>query len=168
LAFKKINMSPFVAIEKELAQHNLKIASYDHSRPWGGFFVIKEEDAQRFSDIYFDGFDVETLRMAGKLSPKILAVQPGARLSWQYHHRRAETWRVVEGPVGVIRSFDDAQKAVITYQKGDVITLKQGERHRLIGLDSWGIVAEFWQHTDTASPSNEDDIVRLQDDYSRK
>ena len=95
-------------------------------RPWGGFFVIKEEDAQRFSNIYFDGFNIDTLRKAGKLSPKILLVKPQARLSWQYHHRRAETWRVVEGPVGVIRSFDDTQKAMITHHEGDIITLKKG------------------------------------------
>jgi mannose-6-phosphate isomerase len=160
-------MSIFNTIEAELIQHKLKIDSYDHNRPWGGFFVIKEEDAQRFSNIYFDGFDVDTLRKAGKLSPKILLVKPKARLSWQYHHRRAETWRVIKGPVGVIRSFDDEQKTMISYQKGDVITLKQGERHRLIGLDAWGIVAEFWQHTDPTAPSNEEDIIRVQDDYSR-
>ena len=45
--------------------------------------------------------------------------------------------------------------------------LKKGERHRLSGLDSWGIVAEIWQHTDAESPSNEDDIVRLEDDFNR-
>lgn len=161
-------MDIFTTIENELTKHNLKIDSYDHSRPWGGFFVIKEEDAQRFSNIYFDGFDVDSLRKAGKLSPKLLLVKPKARLSWQYHHKRAETWRVISGPVGVIRSFDDVQKNMITHQKGDVITLKKGERHRLIGLNTWGVVAEFWQHTDAMSPSNEDDIVRLQDDYARE
>ena len=161
-------MSVYISIEKELTKHNLKIDTYDHSRPWGGFFVIQEEDAQRFSNIYFDGFDIDILRKAGKLSPKILLVKPKARLSWQYHHRRGETWRVLEGPVGVIRSFDDNQKAMITHNSGDVITLKKGERHRLIGLESWGVVAEFWQHTDAQNPSNEEDIVRLQDDYARK
>jgi mannose-6-phosphate isomerase-like protein (cupin superfamily) len=161
-------MDIFTTIENELTKHNLKIDSYDHTRPWGGFFVIKEEDAQRFSNIYFDSFDVDALRKAGKLSSKILLVKPQARLSWQYHHRRAETWRVISGPVGVIRSFDDMQKTMITHQKGDTITLKKGERHRLIGQDTWGVVAEFWQHTDASLPSNEEDIVRLQDDYDRE
>lgn len=161
-------MSVFISTEKELIKHNLKIETYDHSRPWGGFFVIKEEDTQRFSDIYFEGYDVSSLRKAGKLSPKILLVKPGTRLSWQYHHRRAETWRVIKGPVGVVRSFDDEQKDMTTHHNGDVITLQKGERHRLIGLDNWGVVAEFWQHTDVESPSNEEDIIRLQDDYARK
>ena len=160
-------MSIFKDMEGELIQHGLKIASFDHKRPWGGFFVIKEEDAQQFSNIYFEGFNVERLRMAGKLSPKILLVKPEARLSWQYHLRRAETWRVIKGPVGVIRSFDDIETTVKNYNKGETITLKQGERHRLIGLNDWGIVAEFWQHTNQSNPSNEDDIVRVQDDYSR-
>jgi len=161
-------MNIFKDIESELIHHGLQIASFDHKRPWGGFFVIEEEDAQRFSNIYFDGFDVDTLRKAGKLSPKILLVKPQARLSWQYHHRRAETWRIIKGPVGVIRSLDDIETSVKNYNKGETITLKQGERHRLIGLDHWGIVAEFWQHTDPTLPSNEEDIVRLQDDYSRE
>jgi hypothetical protein len=45
--------------------------------------------------------------------------------------------------------------------------LKKGERHRLIGLDDYGVIAEIWQHIDTENPSDEDDIVRVQDDYGR-
>jgi mannose-6-phosphate isomerase-like protein (cupin superfamily) len=160
-------MTIFKDIASQLVQYNLQIASFDHKRPWGGFFVIREKDAQRFSEIYFEGLDVESLRMAGKLSPKILLVKPQARLSWQYHNRRAETWRIIKGPVGVVRSFDDIENAVKVYNKGQTITLKKGERHRLIGFETWGVVAEFWQHTDPTNPSNEEDIIRLQDDYSR-
>ena len=45
--------------------------------------------------------------------------------------------------------------------------MEMGERHRLVGLENWGVVAEFWQHTDPDHPSDEDDIVRVQDDYKR-
>ena len=158
----------FKTIEKQILSQGLNIASSDLERPWGGFFVLEEKDAQRFSDIYFEGYDVASLHKAGKLSPKILLVKPGARLSWQYHHRRAETWRVVQGPVGVIRSFNDVENELKNCAVGKTITLKKGERHRLIGLDNWGVVAEFWQHTDAQNPSNEQDIVRLQDDYARE
>ena len=108
------------------------------------------------------------LRIAGKLSPKILLVKPEARLSWQYHHRRAETWRVVEGPVGIVRSATDDEGELVRFEAGETIVLEKGERHRLIGLEGWGVVAEFWQHTDPDHPSDEDDIVRVQDDYARK
>ena len=161
-------MSIFERIEQELNQNGLKIASFDFERPWGGFFVMEENQAQDFANCYFDGLNVEQLRFSGKLSPKILLVKPAARLSWQYHHRRAETWRVVSGPVGIIRSKDDQEGEMITFQTGETIVLEQGERHRLIGLADWGVVAEFWQHTDSSRPSDEEDIVRVQDDYARK
>ena len=59
--------------------------------------VIDESQAQDFSNQFFKGLDVQTLKIGGKLSPKILIVKPKARLSWQYHHRRAEIWRVFKG-----------------------------------------------------------------------
>ena len=42
----------------------------------------------------------------------------------------------------------------------------QGVRHRLIGLDDYAVVAEIWQHTDKI-PSDEEDIIRVQDDFGR-
>ena len=47
------------------------------------------------------------------------------------------------------------------------IKLKQGERHRLIGLDNFAVVSEIWQHTDPNNLSDEDDIVRISDEYGR-
>jgi mannose-6-phosphate isomerase-like protein (cupin superfamily) len=158
----------FKEIEAELKELDLQIDSFDFNRPWGGFFVIEEKDAQKFADTYFNKLDVQSLKISGKLSPKILLVKPESRLSWQYHHRRAETWRIVKGEVGIVRSFNDTESAVVNYKEGDLITLQKEERHRLVGLKDWAIIAEFWQHTDPSNPSNEDDIVRVQDDYSRK
>jgi mannose-6-phosphate isomerase-like protein (cupin superfamily) len=160
-------MTIFEQMENEIQAKGLSIVSCDFERPWGGFFVIDETQEQEFVDIYFDGFHVDKLRVTGKLSPKILLVKSGARLSWQYHYRRAETWKVIEGPVGIIKSYDDNEGELINHQKGEIVVLQQGERHRLIGLDNWGVVAEFWQHTDITHPSDEEDIVRVQDDYAR-
>ena len=112
-------------------------------------------------------FTKDELTIAGKLSPKILIVAPEKRLSWQYHHRRAEIWKLIGGTAGVITSDNDVEKETTTLNIGDIIQLKQGERHRLIGLGGWGIVAEIWRHTNEAEPSNEDDIVRVQDDFGR-
>jgi quercetin dioxygenase-like cupin family protein len=69
--------------------------------------------------------------------------------------------------VGVVTSDTDEEKQQHTLYEGDIIQLKQGERHRLIGLSDWGMVAEIWQHTDAENPSNEDDIIRVQDDFGR-
>jgi mannose-6-phosphate isomerase len=157
----------FQETEQQLKQQHFKISSQDQNRPWGGFFVIDEEQAQDFANTYFDNMSVDKLKISGKLSPKILLVAPQKRLSWQYHHRRAEIWKVVKGTVGVVTSDTDEEGQLKMLNPGDLITLRQGERHRLVGLEGWGVLAEIWQHTDAENPSNEDDIVRVQDDFGR-
>jgi mannose-6-phosphate isomerase len=157
----------FENIQKKLETNHFTIVSKDHNRPWGGFFVIAEEQAQTFANHYFEGLDVSTLKRGGALSPKILVVAPNKRLSWQFHHRRAEVWRVIQGQAGIKRSPNDEEGALEILNIGDVITLQQGERHRLIGLDEFTVIAEIWQHTDANHPSDEDDIVRVQDDFGR-
>lgn len=146
---------------------NFNIIDFDLKRPWGGFYVIDESQAQQFADTFFDGLSIETLLLGGKLSPKILLVSPNKRLSWQYHNRRAEIWRVISGPVAVVRSNTDEQGEMIVHQAGEYIKLNQGERHRLIGLDQQAIIAEIWQHIDSENPSDEMDIIRVQDDFGR-
>ena len=157
----------FQEMEQQLVAQGLRIERIDQSRPWGGFFVLNESQAQQFADLYFSGLPVDSLRRAGQLSPKLLVVAPQQRLSWQYHHRRAEIWRVVQGPVGIAVSDTDTEGEVKDYQTGEQVLLAQGERHRLVGLRNWGLVAEIWQHTHAGQPSDEDDIVRVQDDFGR-
>ena len=156
----------FKIVEENISSF-FKIADKDAARPWGGFLVIEEEDAEKFIAKFFPDLTKEELSISGKLSPKILLVAPNKKLSWQYHHRRAEIWKLINGTAGVVRSEDDTEKELIILHPGDVIELQQGERHRLIGLDTWGIVAEIWRHTDANNPSDEDDIVRVQDDFGR-
>ncbi len=157
----------FGEVEHHLNHLKLEIASQDSNRPWGGFFVLREDQAELFVKLFFPGLKLSDLYISGKLSPKILMVEPHKRLSWQYHHRRAEIWRVVSGKVGVVTSDTDKEDRTIELNAGETIRLPQGQRHRLIGLDDWGIVAEIWQHTDAVRPSDEADIVRIQDDFGR-
>ena len=154
-------------IKQEINSLGFTIVSRDFERPWGGFFVIDKRQAQEFSNKFFKGLDVNTLKIGGKLSPKILIVKPKARLSWQYHNRRAEIWQVFKGSAGIIRSDSDEENEMREYNEGDQIILKQGERHRLIGLNETSVVAEIWQHTDATHHSDEDDIIRVQDDFGR-
>jgi mannose-6-phosphate isomerase-like protein (cupin superfamily) len=157
----------FEKTEAVLKSQGFDFERTDFNRPWGGFFVIEETQAAAFAKQYFPDMNQEDLIAGRKVSPKILIVAPNKRLSWQYHHRRSEVWRVIEGTVGIVRSDTDEETPLQTYNVGDVVILKKGERHRLVGLDDWGRVAEIWQHTEPEHPSDEDDIVRLQDDFGR-
>lgn len=157
----------FRELEKEIEGKGFNITSKDIDRPWGGFLVIDESQLQKFSDTFFEGIDVNTLKICGKLSPKVLIVKPNVRLSWQYHNRRSEIWRIIEGTAGIIRSDSDVENEMEKFAKGDQIILKKGERHRLVGLNEYCVVAEIWQHTDKDNPSDEQDIIRVQDDFGR-
>lgn len=164
----------FKLTEEYLINNNMHIVARDTKRPWGGFLVLDENKAEKFVNCFFPEFTVAQLAVQGKagtvpgkLSPKILIVAPHKRLSWQYHHRRAEIWTLIGGEAAVIKSDTDEENETLTMEKGKPLELKQGERHRLIGLENWGIIAEIWRHTNSDHPSDEEDIVRLQDDFGR-
>lgn len=137
---------------------------WDLDRPWGGFCYIAPYQTEKFAKEYFPAIKMDSYE---NISPKILLIDPNSKLSWQYHLRRKELWSVLSGPVGVIRSNTDEQQPMIIYQTGDIISIECEERHRLIGLDNKGIVAELWCHTDPSNHSNENDIIRIDDDYNR-
>ena len=154
----------FLNTKKQIESLGFNVIGFDFNRPWGGFLLINELQSKEFITKFISNKD---LKIENKVSPKILIVNPNSRLSWQYHNRRKEIWKVFKNNVGVIRSTNNNETEMKIFNKGDIIELKKGERHRLIGLSDFGIVAEIWIHTDPANPSDENDIVRLQDDYSR-
>ena len=157
----------FDLIGKYLSNNGFTYTHRDKERPWGGFFVIDENESEKFIEMYFSSLSKDDLSITGKLSPKILIVAPNKRLSWQYHHRRAEIWKLISGEAAVIKSDTDKEQEEEKLILNEAIELAQGERHRLIGLHTWGIVAEIWRHTNAAHPSDEDDIIRVQDDFGR-
>lgn len=157
----------FSGIQNYLQQVGVRVVKTDTQRPWGGFFVIDEDDSDRFIGFFFPGIEKKDIIEGARISPKILIVEPGKKLSWQYHHRRAEIWKLIKGSAAVVTSDTDEEKTRTELAIGDIIKLKQGERHRLIGTGEWGIVAEIWMHTDPRNPSDEEDIVRVQDDFGR-
>ena len=155
-------------VESLISSNNLNIISKDTERPWGGFYVIDEKQSQEFANIFFNNLDVSKLNLSNKLSPKILVIKPKKRLSWQYHYRRSEIWSVIKGGIIVSKSDDDVERELINLKAGEQIEIAKEERHRIIGTDKYALVAEIWIHVDKDYPSDEEDIVRVQDDFNRK
>jgi mannose-6-phosphate isomerase len=156
----------FDRIVAEANGFGLKIVDQDFKRPWGGFLRFSEDSLDDFFNAYWKG--VDTGPAAGRRDPKVLLSAPAQRLSLQLHHRRSELWRVLDGPVLVMHGPDRDSLVSDVLMPGDVISIPCGHMHRLASsLTSWGRVAEIWQHVDPNNPSDESDIVRLQDDYGR-
>ena len=154
----------YTEIREEIENLGFNVINFDFNRPWGGFLLIDESQSQDFIKTFISK---ENLEIEGRLSPKILIVNPNSRLSWQFHYRRKEIWRVYKNQVGIYRSMNNRQNQMEILNEGDTIKFQTEERHRLVGLSNFGVVAEIWIHTDSNNPSDEQDIVRLQDDYSR-
>ena len=151
-------------IKSEVKNLGFSIILEDFNRPWGGFFQIDHRQSQKFvHTLISKEINVNSL----KISPKILIVEPNQRLSWQFHNRRKEIWKVYRNEIGVIRSLTNFENDLIIKKEGEVIHFDNKERHRLVGLDKIGVVAEIWIHTDLNNPSDENDIVRISDDYKR-
>ena len=151
-------------IKSEVKNLGFSITHEDFNRPWGGFFQIDQRQSQKFVHTFISKeINVNNL----KISPKILIVEPNQRLSWQFHKRRKEIWKVYRNEIGVIRSLTNFENDLIIKKEGEVIHFDNKERHRLVGLDKIGVVAEIWIHTDLNNLSDENDIVRISDDYKR-
>ena len=90
---------------------------------------------------------------------KMISVKPGASLSLQMHHHRAEHWVVVKGTAEVTRG---SKTFLLTENQSTFIPL--GEVHK---LHNPGKTALEMIEVQSGSYLGEDDIVRIEDTYGR-
>ena len=154
-----------------IRQLGYDVVEFDEDKPWGGMYRMDDRQVERFIAEFFPGLTLEEARLGRpsvRLSPKFLLVEPGKRLSWQYHHRRAERWHFLTAG-SYSKSMHDTPPEPRRANAGTVVQFDENERHRLCAPEGkqYTLVAEIWQHTDESRLSNEADIVRLEDDYNR-
>jgi mannose-6-phosphate isomerase len=108
-------------------------------RPWGQYWVLE---------------DMETHKV------KHIQVNPGERLSYQYHQYRSEIWTIVAGLATVT-----LEGVITTYKEGDVVMIPQGAKHRVqnTGSELLEII-----EVQLGTYFGEDDIIRIEDDYARQ
>lgn len=107
-------------------------------RPWGSF---------------------KTLKAGERFQVKQITVKPGAALSLQYHHRRAEHWVVVAGRAKVWRGDE-----VFYLNANESTYIPVGTKHRLENVGE-GLLHII--EVQSGDYLGEDDIVRLEDLYGR-
>jgi len=124
--------------EKKTPETDFQAGIVEDVRPWGKFRRFPHEEAG---------------------SIKIITVDPGGRLSLQYHDRRAEFWVVLDA--GLEITVGD-RVWVAAPNEEVVIPRRAPHRVRNVGRTAARIM-EIW-----IGQSGESDIVRLSDDYGRK
>jgi len=90
---------------------------------------------------------------------KILHIDAGAALSYQYHRVKEETIDVLSGVLTLHVSQDDSPPRVLELREGDSFHITPGLRHRFEAKGSVDLLE--------ASPPELDDVVRLEDRYGR-
>lgn len=108
-----------------------------------------------------------TMVLTERFRVKELVVKPGARLSLQLHHHRAEHWVVVAGTARVTMmdapdAVDSLRSFLLTEDESTYIPL--GVVHR---LENPGVVPLKLIEVQTGTYLGEDDIVRFDDAYGR-
>lgn len=156
-------------IKKKYILDTYSLVDVDEHKPWGAYYRLDDSHADVFIKAYFPDINVRAHAKKVTLSPKFLVFEPGKRLSLQYHHRRAEVWHVIEGTLEAAVSDTDTEGEWKTYSEGEQLSYGAQVRHRAGAPvhGTWVVVAEIWQHTDEQNPTNEEDIVRLADDFGR-
>ena len=107
-------------------------------RPWGRFFVIHDQSTYKL---------------------KRIEVDPGGRLSYQFHYKRSEAWTIVEG-IGTITLDGETKDS----KAGQTILILKGVKHRIENKQQEKVV---FIEVQTGTYFGEDDIVRIEDDYNR-
>ena len=103
--------------------------------------------------------DYECIDQGTRYQVKRLRVKPGAKLSLQMHHHRAEHWIVVSGTARVTRGED-----VFILSENESTYIPVGTQHR---LENPGTIALEIIEVQSGSYLGEDDIVRFEDIYNR-
>lgn len=101
----------------------------------------------------------ESVDNGARFQVKRITVNPGASLSLQMHHHRAEHWVVVKGTARVIR---DGEITLLAENQSTYIPV--GVRHR---LENPGKLPLEIIEVQSGSYLGEDDIVRFEDHYGR-
>ena len=128
-------------IIEELQSKNFTEASSDKKgyRPWGFYLSILKDE---------------------RWQVKIIHIKPGAQLSLQMHHHRAEHWIVVKGTAKV-----EINNQTLVLSENESTYIPLGSKHR---LSNPGKIPLEIIEVQSGNYIGEDDIVRFEDVYGRK
>src|SRR5438270_2114139 len=126
----------------------------------GRLLAERREEADALSTVHRPWGTYRSLHNGHRVQVKHIMVRPGAKLSLQMHHHRAEHWVVVQGTAKVVRGNEEL---VLSEDQSTYIPL--GALHR---LENIGKIPLHVIEVQSGSYLGEDDIIRLEDNYGRE
>jgi mannose-1-phosphate guanylyltransferase/mannose-6-phosphate isomerase len=116
-------------------------------------------EAALHREVYRPWGSYDSLDAGERFQVKRLTVKPGASMSLQMHHHRAEHWIVVEGTARITRGEE-----TFLLEENQSTYIPIGTRHR---IENPGKITLQMIEVQSGSYLGEDDIVRFEDKYGR-
>ncbi|MBU2649195.1 phosphomannose isomerase type II C-terminal cupin domain [bacterium] len=110
----------------------------EYHRPWGHYIILADEDDHKV---------------------KRIVVKPQKRLSLQLHHKRSEHWYIISGEAEITLG-----NQILHLKQGEIVDIPVETAHR---VRNPGTVDLVFIEIQTGTYFEEDDIVRLEDDFGR-
>ncbi len=155
-----VGVEDIVAIETPDA---ILIASRDRAKDVGALVkkmrAMDRAEPETHTEVYRPWGSYETIELAQRYQVKRIRVKPGASLSLQMHHHRAEHWVVVTGTAIVQRNTEE-----MILSENESVYIPLGATHRLTNP---GKLPLEMIEVQVGSYLGEDDIVRFEDNYGR-
>jgi mannose-1-phosphate guanylyltransferase / mannose-6-phosphate isomerase len=126
----------------------------------GRLLAERREEADALPTVHRPWGTYRSLHNAQRVQVKHIMVRPGAKLSLQMHHHRAEHWVIVQGTAKIVRGNEEV---ILTEDQSTYIPL--GTAHR---LENPGKIPLHVIEVQSGSYLGEDDIVRFEDHYGRQ
>ena len=154
--------------EQAIEHAGLLIKKNDPRKPWGIEIKLRgnHERAMKFLEHFFGDLPIAKT-LVDPVTPKILLIADGNRLSWHVHERKDAHLRVLHGHVGVSLSATDEEPAPRLRFPGAYVHVPPFMRHRLSSVSGWAVVAEIGRDVVPDRPSDDQDTRRIKDDYGR-
>jgi mannose-1-phosphate guanylyltransferase / mannose-6-phosphate isomerase len=120
----------------------------------------RRDEADALATVHRPWGTYRALHNGHRVQVKHIMVRPGAKLSLQMHHHRAEHWVVVQGTAKIVRGNEEL---ILSEDQSTYIPL--GTAHR---LENPGKIPLHVIEVQSGSYLGEDDIVRFEDHYGRE
>jgi mannose-1-phosphate guanylyltransferase/mannose-1-phosphate guanylyltransferase/mannose-6-phosphate isomerase len=155
-----IGVQDLVVVETDDA---VMVASKDRVQDVKGIVdqlkALKRDEAHVHRKVYRPWGHYDVVDIGDRHHTKRIVVKPGAKLSVQKHHHRAEHWVVVKGTAWVNKNGEE-----ILVTENESIYIPVGVVH---SLQNPGVIPLEMVEVQSGSYLGEDDIVRYQDNYGR-
>src|SRR5436190_10661594 len=126
----------------------------------GRLLAERREEADALSTVHRPWGTYRSLHNGHRVQVKHIMVRPGAKLSLQMHHHRAEHWVVVQGTAKITRGTE-----ALVRTEDQRPYMPPGSAHR---LENPGKIPLHVIEVQSGSYLGEDDIVRFEDSYGRQ